>query len=285
MRPAFNEALAGVDPAWCRRAQPCLGTLVEVGVRMPWPQAGLDAAWRALAVVQARMSVFEADSDLGRSHALPAGTPVPLHPWTAEVLQHAQALHTQTAGLFDVAQGSGRWRVQPALGAPHGDALVDPKEGANEGAAFSLVRLDEATRLDLGGIAKGFAVDRAVQAALAAGAQAVWVNAGGDVRVHGASLAVSLRDEQHGGVRPWLTLEDGAVATSDFTLGARARLHAPGRALGARHVSVAAPQCMLADALTKVVAAVGRTDDPMVRGLLALHGAQAWSHDGAALIA
>jgi thiamine biosynthesis lipoprotein len=227
-------------------------------------------------MVQARMSVFEADSDLGRSHALPAGTPVPLHPWTAEVLQHAQALHTHTAGLFDVAQGSGRWCVLPTL-APH--------EDMTEGAALSLVRLDEATRLDLGGIAKGFAVDRAVQAALAAGAQAVWVNAGGDVRVHGASLAVSLRDEQHGGVRPWLTLEDGAVATSDFTLGARARLHAPGRAVGARHVSVAAPQCMLADALTKVVAAVGQADDPMVRELLALHGAQAWLHDGAALIA
>jgi thiamine biosynthesis lipoprotein len=257
-----------VTPAgWSRRARPLLGTLVDVGVQ---GDAGVQdqaqqAAWVALEQVQAGMSLFESASDIARSHLALVGEPTRLHPWTAEVLRLAQALHAQTEGLFDVACGSGRW-------------LLDEHGGHCE-----LVRLDARTRIDLGGIAKGFAVDQAVLAALAAGAQAVWVNAGGDLRVQGASLPVVLRDERHGGVRPWLVIEDGAMATSDFSPEARARLAWPASlpeppSPGGLHLSVAAPECVVADALTKVVAILGRIDHPMAQHLLRHYGAQAWVH-------
>ena len=90
--------------------------------------------------------------------------------------------------------------------------------------------------------------------------------------VKAGKMPINLRDESGGGVRPWLVLRDGALATSWFGAGARSRLAGNGQA---KHVSVAALRCQDADALTKVVALSGRVDDP----ILARHGATAWVHD------
>ena len=137
-------------------------------------------------------------------------------------------------------------------------------------------------RLDLGGIAKGHAVDVAVQALTARGCTAGWVNAGGDLRAFGAvCLPVHLRDEAGGGVRPFAMLQDGAFASSHFGTGARMAL-CKGAALrncaaphpGHDWVSVAAPLCLWADALTKVVALAGDS----AAALLTRYGATAWQH-------
>lgn len=248
-----------MDGPMRRRARPLLGTLVDVAVPAHGAQAdaALAAAFDAVAQVERLMSAHRADSDLGRSLAAPADQAVPIHPWTAEVLQLAAALHAASGGRFDVALGTGRWSLL------HGD-----------GRPPRLVRHAPAVRLDLGGLAKGWAVDAAVQAAQAAGAPAVWVNAGGDVRVQGMAVPIDLRDEVRGGVRAWGELEDGALATSDFRPGARA----VGVGLQARHVSVAAPRCAWADGLTKVVAACGSPDHPVARAMLRHYEAQAWIH-------
>ena len=105
------------------------------------------------------------------------------------------------------------------------------------------------------------------------GAVAGWVNAGGDLRAFGAiELPIVLRDESDGGSRPFAAVADGAFATSHYGAGTRSRL--AGSTNGAAHVSVAAPLCLWADALTKVVALSGDTSHP----LLARHGALAWLH-------
>ncbi len=242
--------------AWLRRARPLLGTIVEVGV--PAGQdAALAAAFEAMAHAQACMSIHVPDSDLSRAHRAKAGEPVRLAAVTATVLEMAAQLYQQTDGLFDVALGSGRWCLEMIDACPH------------------LIRLDEATRMDLGGIAKGWAVDEAIRAAQAHGARAVWVNAGGDLRAEGLSVPVCLRDEAQGGVRPWAEVADGALATSDFGDGARAVLAGHRRA---SHLSVAAPLCVWADALTKVMARLGRSDHPLAVRLLAQHRAQVWFH-------
>jgi thiamine biosynthesis lipoprotein len=238
-----------------------LGTLVEIG--LPFAQAHhLPALWQVLDAVQAQMSAHATDSDLGRLHAAPVGQGVRVHPWTAEVLRLALAWQADSP-VFDVARGTGRWGLH-----------------ADDGAAVA-TRLDGDTRLDLGGLAKGWAVDRVVDTALALGVSALWVNAGGDLRTHGVALPIQLRVELQGGVQPWGLLEAGALATSDFRPGARATLW-PGQAARSpaspRHVSVMADLCATADALTKVVAATG-LHDPHTRGLLSRHGAQAWGHD------
>jgi thiamine biosynthesis lipoprotein len=233
-----------------------LGTLVEVGVPEGRDDA-LAAAFEVIEQVQRLMSVHDAKSDLGRWHATPAGTPVDVHPWTGEVLQLAASLSMQTGGLFDVARGSGTWSCQVKNG--HASA----------------VRHEASCRLDLGGIAKGWAVDRAVEALVDMGVEALWVNAGGDLRSVGVALPVALRDEVEGGVRPWLQLSDGAIATSWFADGARDSLHGQRKAV---HVSVAAPRCAWADALTKVVAQTGDADEHWVRQLLGRYEAQVWIH-------
>jgi thiamine biosynthesis lipoprotein len=235
-----------VSRRWLRRARPLLGTLVEVGI--PANDANdneaIDAAFDAIAEVQSCLSRFEADSDVARFHALRTGRSLRLRPHGAQVLAAAQALRDASAGLFDITLGTAPsgWRCEAA----------------------QLWKLDNAVRLDLGGIGKGHAVDVAVEALMQRGCRAGWVNAGGDLRVFGdAQLPVTVRDESTGGVRPFATLADGAFATSCLA-------HAGRRA----HASVAAPRCLWADALTKVVAFSGDAAHP----LLSRHGAQAWLH-------
>lgn len=233
-----------------RRARPLLGTLVEIGV-IGGEDSAIEAGFAALAQVEAQLSRFRVDSDIARFHALPEGGAIHIGEHTATVLAAAAQLQGETGALFDVTLGS----------APCGWRL----EGRR------LHKLDTRTRLDLGGIGKGYAVDRAIDALRSCSPQGGWVNAGGDLRGYGAaSLDVRLRDESAGGTRALLRLADGALATSRFARDSRSRLHGGGGA----HVSVAAPLCLWADALTKVVAASGDVDHPALRR----HAARAWRH-------
>ena len=245
---------------WQRRARPLLGTLVEVGIAGDAGYADpswTDAAFAAIAAAEACLSRFKATSDIARfNDVLQVGEQFAVQPATREVLRAAAHLQLSSDGAFDITLGSGAcgWSLTGKL----------------------LRKLAAGTRLDLGGIGKGHAVDRAVRALQAAGCGAGWVNAGGDVRAFGpCALPLHLRDEQHGGTRPFASLQDGAFATSRFGGDARARLHGLAGSGANVHISVAAPTCLWADALTKVVAARGL---PASSSLLARHGATAWLH-------
>jgi thiamine biosynthesis lipoprotein len=237
-----------------RRARPLLGTLVEIGAVPSGShvdlETAIDAAFAELAQVQSRMSRFVADSDVARFNAMPAGASWSVHESTAEVLRAAWQLEQASDGLFNIAGGlAGGWTL---------DGLV-------------LHKLVPGVQIDLGGIAKGHAVDRAIMTLQAMGCANAWVNAGGDLRACGdAAVPVYLRDEAHGGTRPFAKISDGAVATSHFGEQSRSQTWRPLNA----HVTVAAPLCLWADALTKVVALSGRVDHP----LLAAYDAHAWLH-------
>ncbi len=236
-----------------RRARPLLGTIVEIGVRSgASATASIDVAFAEIDTLQRCLSRFDPASDIARFNALPVGGSLAPTAATLELLEAAQALFAASAGLFDLSAGS----------APNGWISRDGR----------LHKLETRTRLDPGGIGKGYAVDRAVQRLIEHGATAGWVNAGGDLRVFGdIELPIALRDEANGGSRPFAALADGAFATSRYGAGARSRLAGSTRAA---HVSVTAPLCLWADALTKVVALSGDTSHP----LLARHGALAWLH-------
>lgn len=242
--------------AWLRRARPLLGTLVEIAVpRQGGAEDVPQAAFAAVERVQSCMSRFEPGSDVARFAALPAGEGLEVAPETAEVLQAAWALQTASGGLFDITQGRapGGWHCEGRSLRKHVAAAV----------------------FDLGGIAKGYAVDRAVQALQSAGCAAGWVNAGGDLRAFGAvQLPVWLRDEEGGGLRPFARLSEGAFATSRFGALCRSQAWVEGGRSVSAHVSVAAPSCLWADALTKVVAASGDVRHPLLRA----YGASAWLH-------
>lgn len=255
-----------------RRARPAMGTLVELGLRVPeaspgdpppWAERALQEGWRAVAAVERALSAFLPGSDVGRFNAAPAGACLAVGAHAIAVLRAARRLERASGGLLDVTLGSGPgdWSLR------------------RRGRAVLLHKHTRAVRLDLGGIAKGYAVDRALSAMAACAARAgrrpgCWVNAGGDLRTRGAPLEVRLRDERGGGARPWLSIRQGAVATSDLGPGTRSRL--AGGVPRAGHVSVISPRCMWSDALTKVVAGSGRCDHPLLAALRArafVHGA------------
>jgi thiamine biosynthesis lipoprotein len=128
---------------------------------------------------------------------------------------------------------------------------------------------DPSVKIDLGGIAKGFAVDRAVAALLGQGIAEGLVNAGGDLRVFGPRRhAVDIRDPRQPD-RPLcrVALRDAALASSAGRFDPVHSSHAlfsgiidPLTAMPVRAISgatVCAPGCMVADALTKVVMNAG----------------------------
>lgn len=265
----------GAPANFVRRARPALGTIVEIGAASTQgADASIDTTFAEVAALQGELSRFDPCSDVARFNTLPAGASLELRSAARDVLAAADRLRCESGGLFDISAGT----------SPRGWSLTD------DGRA---VRHDTNVRIDLGGIAKGHVVDRAVQCLQAHGVRAGWVNAGGDLRVFGETeLPLWLRDERNGGTRAFGRLADGAFATSCYAPGARSRLAGSGvpprrvadalsskgpRSLArvpAAHVSVAAPLCLWADALTKIVALTGNPAHP----LLARHGAQAWCH-------
>jgi len=268
-----------------RRCRPLLGTFVEITAAGPAARAAraIDRAFAAIERVQRHMSFHDPQSDVGRLNRSRVGSAVRVHADTARVLQRAETLSRATAGAFDVTIGDElvRWGFLPAdrraRRAPRGrfkDLELLPG---------SRVRRRRATLVDLGGIAKGFAVDEAVRALRAAGIRTGCVNAGGDLRAFGRRawrIAVRL-PAAPGLVSPVLALRNAALATSGGYLNRRrhgrrlvtplvdGRTRRPLAPYGS--VSVLARTCLSADALTKVVLA----DPEEAPRALARYGAQA----------
>jgi thiamine biosynthesis lipoprotein len=121
-------------------------------------------------------------------------------------------------------------------------------------------RLARPVRVTVDGIAKGYAVDCAVNALRRSGVPAGWVNAGGDLRVFGTLVLPVSRRESDGALRPLGGLREAAIASSAVVQG-RADRRFPGTILdaaGHRSApgvwSVLARCAWRADALTKVAA-------------------------------
>ena len=203
--------------------------------------AAIEAAFSAVAEVDRHMNPERSGSDLARLNSAAPGTQVPIHSATRAVLRLAQRVSELTAGLFDpcLPQQPGRLR--------------DLELGAGSWAICHAP-----LRLDLGGIAKGYAVDRAIEALLDAGCEAGLANAGGDLRVFGPHPVPLLLRQPSGRFEP-VELENAALAVSDPESAHRpsrhrgyySRIAATRRA--PRFAAVVAADAATADALTKCV--------------------------------
>ncbi|MGZ3184280.1 MAG: FAD:protein FMN transferase [Telluria sp.] len=270
-----------------RRARPLLGTLVEVTVAEAGAHAAADtaiaAAFDAVERVHKLMSFHDAASDISRFNRAAAGTQVPVDAHTWRVLALALRVQEASAGAFNIACAPRlvEWNCLPAP-AP-APATFDASRPVFTLDEVGSVRKISEGWIDVGGIAKGYAVDLAVQALEEAGIASGCVNAGGDLRAFGAhAFAVQVRDPRAPG-RAGLQLEvrNEALATSASYFSARQagaqRVSAlvDGRSGAALDlpcsVTVIAPGCALADALTKPVLATGDSAHPA----LAAFGARA----------
>jgi thiamine biosynthesis lipoprotein len=252
------------------RARPWLGTITTIrasGDSEGAVVAAIDQAYAAIAHVHHRMSFQSAASDLAAIARLRPGEEAVIDHATAACLGRALAFAEASGGAFDP--------VLPENGASWRDLRL-------QGVRIAVRRT---LRLDLSGIAKGYAVDRACERLAAADLVAAMVNAGGDLRTFGPEETVTLTPS--GPAAPVaVLLQDGALASSDV-IGSLAEYgvvqHRDGRAAPSSaaapfptpaFVSVAAPCCTDADALTKIVLAMG--DD--AAALLRAHDAVAYVH-------
>lgn len=251
------------------RARPLLGTLVEIaatGVDSAQVQAAIDRAYTVVEKVHRLMSYHDANSDVTRINreALNAEIQVDAHTW--RVLQASHLMAEASDGVFDIT-------VAPTLARmgflPRHENFPRISSRSNWRDILLLpgnrVRLASSLRIDLSGIAKGYAVDLAVKALADAGMVAGRVNAGGDLRVFGdAAHGINVRDPgAHTHTIPLLELTNGAAATSAGYYSSRQHkgrtvtpiIHPHHRAAceSGRSVTVLAKDCMTADALTKVV--------------------------------
>jgi thiamine biosynthesis lipoprotein len=254
-----------------RRARPLLGTFVEIeaaGAARPELDVAIDAAFEAVERVHRLMSFHERDSDVRRLNREAFVRPVNVHAWTFQVLQVAVEMHRQTNGIFDIT-------VAPALQAL---GLLPGLEGdeavVTEARPFDAIELlpenivrfrDPNVRIDLGGIAKGFAVDRALEALRGFNVKNGMVNAGGDLAAFGPDPRTihirHPRDPRRLMCSVEVTCEALASTARRFdpfqsadTTPSAVIDPATGKSAHAIDgATVRARSCMVADALTKVV--------------------------------
>ena len=100
------------------------------------------AAFYLVDRLELELSRFIANSDIARINDLAAGRSTRVSPWTMECLENARRLYSLTGQAFDISIGSGFDRLE-----------LIPDEFAVHARAGG-------ARLDLGGIGKGYAVDR-----------------------------------------------------------------------------------------------------------------------------
>jgi len=265
-----------------RRARPLLGTLIEIrveGMQRNLASSAIDIAFAEIARIHRLMSFHEPGSDLSRLHRARVGAWVSVDARTREVLAYALRVARESNGCFDPTVAA----EQVACGylpQPHSAFVPDSNASWRD---IELndddVRLCKPLWIDLGGIAKGYAVDRAVEILLDAGAEQVCVNAGGDLRIAGPRAeCVHVRDAS-GAIAAAVELGDAAIASSTSVPADATAAHRDGENKqpieGGVTASVIAANCMTADALTKVVLARGAAS---ARSLAAF-GAQARVHD------
>jgi FAD:protein FMN transferase len=198
---------------------------------VPGPDAGLARRARArLSSLEARWSRFISNSELCRVNA-GAGERIRVSDETVQVVRRSVQAWRLTGGLFDPtvlpsleAAGYDRTFEQVAPAAAGRVVVLRPASRtpgcAGVDVADDSVRLPRGVRLDLGGIAKGYAADLVAHELRQAGAPGVCVNLGGDVRasgrpVDGTGWTIGVADPfDEQSELTAVTLQEGAVATS-----------------------------------------------------------------------
>ena len=280
IEPFSDSAAESVSDSagWVRDEAAIMGTAISVELWAESAEHGAEAVgavMREMQRIDAAMSPHKETSELSRiNREAPHGW-VPLSGEMFGLLERAQQFASFTGGAFDISFASvGRLYDFRAGVAPDLAAL----RAALPGIGWRHIELDglmhavrfrhSATRIDLGGFAKGHAVDRAAIELKRLGVRHAFISAGGDSRVigdrRGRPWSLGIRDpRREGQLVAVLPLEDVSVSTSgDYErcfMRDGERVHhlldpASGRpARGARSVTVLAPDGLTAEALSKMV--------------------------------
>jgi FAD:protein FMN transferase len=223
-----------------------MGTWVDIAV-----VATPTAAEAALADAEALLRGFEidyyawADGQLAAlNEALAGGREAVVREEMATLLADAKRLTLASEGAFDPAVGTlvELWGFHSALEEPRAPDAAAIDAWLRTGASLAAVEIDgrrvrgavPGIKLDLGGIAKGEAVDRLVTLLGRHGIRNAMVNAGGDLRVLGHRTGrpwrIGIQDPRSDAVLGVIELADGEAAFTSgdyerYFEGADGRLH------------------------------------------------------------
>lgn len=263
-----------------RRSAPVMGTLAELAVlhrSERHAHAAMDAAVTELQRVEALMTRFRADSDVGRANLRAPAGPVAVSAETALVVQAALEWAQASDGAFDpaLARLVELWDVTRRHAPPSaaqvrrlaGRRLFRGVDVDTHRGQPVLAFADADAALDLGGIACGFGVDRAVTMLRAWGITNGFINVGGDIYAlghaqDGDAWRVGVRSPSDpSAMLHTVKLSDAAVATSGdyeqhFDFGGRRYGHILDPSTGeprvarSHTVTVVAASCLTVDAAT-----------------------------------
>lgn len=282
LRHLTRRAPAPAAGRWFSRDEAIMGTAIHVelwGEDRAAAESAIDAVMDEMHRIDRLMSPYKEDSELSRINREAAQAAVEVGQELFDLLARSLAFSELSGGAFDITYASAghlydyRRHLRPT------EAQL---ETARAAIGYRNLQLDRATRrvrfardgmrIDLGGFAKGYAVDNGAAILAAHGVQHAVVAAGGDSRLLGDRCGrpwtIGVRDpRREGEVVAVLPLQDVAVSTSGdyeryFNDGDERCHHLidprTGKSPHAVHsVTVIAPDGLTSEALSKTVFVLG----------------------------
>jgi thiamine biosynthesis lipoprotein len=260
-----------------------MGTVVEITLVGEDEEAANKAtlqSFQEIKRIEHLMSPWIDSSDVTRINQSAGKEWVKVSQETLRVIKKAREISELSEGGFDITVGplTQLWRVAREKGIPpSADELKRKLDLVN----FRNVMIDQEEKvflkkrgmsIDLGGIAKGYAVDRAFEVLRTLGYKNLIVNAGGDLRVGGSKLdqpwSIGIQDPRSSEkIMATVTISDSAIATSGdyekFFIYQGKRYHHifnPKDGLpsdGCQSVTIICKEGMVADALATAVFVLG----------------------------
>jgi len=226
---ALLLAAAPARAEWFFREEAIMGTRVAVEL---WSEDAALATRAMEAVIaemrrtDALMSTYRPESQLSAVNAHAFERPVTVDPEIIEVVVRSFDFSRMSGGAFDVTYASvGYLYDYRAHQRPSGEQVaaalptIDYRQVQVDRERNTIRFLRKGVRIDLGGIAKGYAVDRSIDRLRDLGIEHAMVNAGGDTRLlgdrRGKPWIVGVRDPRNEGrMVTRLPLENEAISTS-----------------------------------------------------------------------
>ena len=269
-------------------SRPLMGMAFRIVVyaeAKPLAKRASDAAFDRVAVLNKIMSDYDPSSELSKlSELAGSGKAARISDELYRVLDAGQALATNSAGAFDVTAGAATqlWRRARRLKRMPPEYVI---ENARRASGYRALKLDgdaktaeltkPGVRLDLGGIAKGYALDEALKVLHKHGLRQALVSAGGDIAAGDAppdkpGWKIALLGLKENAAAEFIWVSNGAVATSGdlfqvLELDGKRHSHIvdprTARAITEqRLLHVLAPTAMQADSLATAISVLGHKD-------------------------
>lgn len=271
-----------VQAEWFSETAGKMGTRVEVRLWHDDAAAAsrlIAAAMAEIDRIENSMSTYLDESDISVVNATAAERPVIVSRELFALVEQALQLSAQTSGAFDITYDSiGQLYDYRAGVYPDAEQIesslpaIDYRNVVLDAENLSIRFSRPGVRINLGGIAKGYAVDSVIRQLRTAGVQSALASAGGDTRLLGnrgdGPWVIGVRDPDNPeGLVTRLALEDEAISTSGdyerFFIEDGIRYHHilnPGTGKSAsqvRSATVIGPDATLTDGLSTSVFVLG----------------------------